>query len=274
MTPVTAILLAGSRPGGDPLADAFGAAAKALIPLAGEPMISRVAWVLLAHPRIGEVIVLAQADHPLTADPGTAWLADHPRVRFEHGGASVSDAIIEAIERLPGGYPFLVTTADHGLLDAAMLDAFIGPAETAGTDVAVAVVERRVLEAAYPGNRRTWLHFRGGSYSGANLFWFADARALGALRLWRGIEQQRKRGRAIVAAFGPAMLAGVALRLLTLGGALRRGGRRLGLTAAAIEMPMAEACIDIDKVEDHALATRILAARGDGAGPDIATFRA
>ena len=266
---VTALLLAGSRPGADPLASAFGVPAKALVPLAGEAMLSRVARALVGHPRIGRVIVLAQADHALTAGADTAWMADHPAISFEHGGDSVSAAAAAALERHPGAYAFLVTTADHGLLDAAMLDAFIGGAERSGADVAVAVVERRILEAAWPGNKRTWLKFRGGSYSGANLFWFASPRALNALNLWRTIEQQRKRGRAIVAAFGPLMLAAVALRLLTLQGALRRGGRRLGLTAAAVELPIAEACIDIDKVEDHALATEILAARAVQTSPQF-----
>lgn len=262
MSPITAILLAGSRPGVDPLAAGFGVSSKALVPLGGEAMVSRVARVLLAHPAIGRVIVLGQADHALTGQADTGWTVGEPRIAFEHGGDSVSAAVAEALERHPNGYPFLLTTADHGLLDAAMLDAFIGPAEQSGADVAVGVVERAVLEAAYPGNRRTWLKFRRGSYSGANLFWLASPRALNALGLWRTIEQERKRGRAIVAAFGPLMLAAVGLRLLSLQGALRQAGRRLGLSAAAVELPMAEACIDIDKAEDHALATRILAARG------------
>jgi GTP:adenosylcobinamide-phosphate guanylyltransferase len=232
-------------------------------------MLSRVAKALVEHSSIGSVIVLAQADHALMAHPDTAWMKDHPAIAFEAGGGSVSAAIADALERHPGRYPFLVTTADHALLDRAILDAFISPAARAGADLAFGMVERRVLEAAYPGNRRTWVHFRGGSYSGANLFWLASPRALNALRLWRTIEHQRKRGWAIIRAFGPLMLAAVALRLVTLSGALQLAGRRLRLTAAAIEIPIAEACIDIDKPEDHALATRILAARG----PDIATIR-
>jgi GTP:adenosylcobinamide-phosphate guanylyltransferase len=269
MAGVTALLLAGSRPGIDPLAAHFGTSSKALVPLAGEAMLSRVARALVEHPAIASVIVLAQGDHALMAHPDTSWMKDHPAIRFEAGGDSVSGAVAEALERHPGGYPFLVTTADHGLLDRAILDGFIGRAESLDVDLAFGMVERRVLEAAYPGNRRTWVHFRGGSYSGANLFWMASPAALNALGLWRTIEHQRKRGWAIIRAFGPLMLVAVALRIVTLAGALRWAGRRLGLRAATIEMPIAEACIDIDKVEDHVLATRILAARG----PDIATIR-
>jgi GTP:adenosylcobinamide-phosphate guanylyltransferase len=265
---LTALLLAGQRPGTDLLAAHFGMPLKALVPIAGEAMLSRVARTLVDHPAIARVIVLAQDPAALTADADTAWLAQHAAIAFETAGASVSGAIIDAVGRHPQGYPFLVTTADHPLLDAAMIDAFLAPARAAGTDIAVGLVEKRVLEAAYPGNKRTWLRFRGGAYSGANLFLLAAPPALAALNLWRTIEQQRKKGRAVIGAFGPLILLGVALRLFSLRSALIRAGHRLGLTAAAIEIPIAEACIDVDKPADHALASEILRAR------DIATIRA
>ena len=261
MTKLTALLLAGNRPGVDPLAAAFGASTKALVPIAGETMLSRVARTLVDHPAVGRVMILAQNPGALTAGPDTQWLESHSDILFEPAGASVSAAIADAVGRHADSYPFLVTTADHPLLDAAMIDAFVAPALAAHVDIAVGLVERRVLTAAYPGNRRTWLRFRGGAYSGANLFLLAEPPALHAINLWRSIEQQRKKGRAVIGAFGPLILLGVGLRLLTLQGALRRAGRRLGLTAAAIDIPIAEACIDVDKPADHALATEILTAR-------------
>lgn len=270
MSGITALLLAGQRPGTDLLAAAFGTPLKALVPIDGEAMLSRVARTLVDHPAIDRVIVLAQDSAALTDHPDTRWLERHDKILFEPAGTSVSGAIVDALAAHPGGYPFFVTTADHPLLDAAIIDAFLRPALRAATDIAVGVVERRVLEAAYPGNPRTWLRFRGGAYSGANLFLLTTPAALGALNLWRGIEQQRKKGRAVIGAFGPFMLAGVALRLFTLHGALARAARRLGLTAAAVEIPMAEACIDVDKPADHALASEILASRAR----DIATIRA
>ncbi len=268
MTPLTALLLAGSRPGVDPLAAAFSVPFKALVPVAGEAMLSRVARTLVDHPAIARVIVLAQAPGALTDHRDCQWLESHPKILFEPAGSSVSGAIADALDSHPQSYPFLVTTADHPLLDAAMLDAFLTPALATRADVAVGVVERRVLAAAYPDNRRTWLRFRGGAYSGANLFLLATPVAREAVDLWRTIEQQRKKGRAVIGAFGPVILLGAALRLFTLAGALRRAGRRLGLAAAAIEIPIAEACIDVDKPADHALAEAILATR------DLATIPA
>ena len=48
MTGLTALLLAGRRPGVDPLAATRGETLKALIPVAGTPMVARVAATLLA----------------------------------------------------------------------------------------------------------------------------------------------------------------------------------------------------------------------------------
>ena len=48
---MTAILLAGSRPGIDPLAAAASVAVKALVPICGRPMIDYVARALVDHPR-------------------------------------------------------------------------------------------------------------------------------------------------------------------------------------------------------------------------------
>ena len=169
---VTAILLAGARPIPDPLAVAAGVAVKPLVPVGGEPMINRPARALLDHPAIGDVIILTQRPDLFAADPATAWLAEHPRVRFEQGGQGIAASLLDLMARGVANYPLLLTTADHVLLDRAMLDQFV--AEAQGADIAVAMVERATLLARYPGSRRTWLKFRDGWWSGANIFWFGS----------------------------------------------------------------------------------------------------
>lgn len=254
---ITALLVAGRRPGIDPLAAHFGVADKALIHIAGEAMLSRVARTLVDHPAIGRVIVLAQEPERLIAT--IPWLAGHPKIDSRSGGSSVSEAIAAAIAANPAGYPFLLSTADNVLLDQPTLDAFIAGA--ANHDLAVGLVERAVLLARYPESRRTWLRFRAGAFSGANLFWFGTPKVDRVLTLWRTIEQQRKKARAVIRAFGPVMLAAVGLRLLTAEQAIARAGRRFGLDAVPVALPYAEACIDVDTPADHALATAILEQR-------------
>lgn len=259
-TPITAILLAGSRPTPDPLAVAAGVAIKPLAPVAGQPMINHPARALLAHPAVGQVIILTQSSAPFAADPATAWLTTHPQVRFEQSGAGIASSLLALLERGDVPFPILLTTADHVLLDSAMLDQFAQ--EAAGADIAVAMVERRILLARYPGSRRTWLKFRDGWWSGANIFWFGSDRARSIIALWQEVEQDRKKGWKIVSAFGPVALIGTLLRLLTLRGGIARIGRRFGLVARLVAMEKAEACIDADKPDDVVLIERIVAARG------------
>lgn len=259
MTQITALLLAGSRPGSDPLAQAAGVAVKPLAPVAGEPMINYPARALLAHPSVGQVVILTQTQELYCADPATAWLGEDPRVRFEQSGSGIASTLLNLLERPDLPFPLLVTTADHVLLDADMLDQFVAEAE--GADIAVAMVERATLLARYPSSRRTWLKFRDGWWSGANLFWFGSARARSVIALWQEVEQDRKKGWKILSAFGPVALLGALLRLSTLRGGIARIGRRFGLVARLVPMRKAEACIDADKVEDVTLIEQILADR-------------
>lgn len=256
---VTAILLAGARPIPDPLAIAAGVPVKPLAPVAGEPMINRPARALLDHPAIGQVIVLTQRADAFAADPATAWLGAHPRVRFERGGAGIASSLLALMEVGDLPFPLLLTTADHVLLDRAMLDQFI--AEATGADIAVAMVERASMLARYPQSRRTWLKFRDGGWSGANIFWFGSDKARSVIALWQEVEQDRKKGWKILSAFGPLALIGALLRISTLRGGMARVGRRFGLVARLVAMAQPEACIDADKQADVDLIEAILAGR-------------
>jgi GTP:adenosylcobinamide-phosphate guanylyltransferase len=245
---VPAILLAGSRPGTDPLAAAEGVRYKALVPVAGRPMIDRVARTLLDHPRISPVIVLVQDPSVFAETAATAWLASHPDVRLLPSGAGISQSLLDLIDGGVAGLPALVTTADNVLLSAAMIDDFLAGA--ADADIAVALVERRILLAAYPESRRTWLKFRDGWWSGANLFWLGSARARAVVAFWRSVEQDRKKGWRVLAAFGPFLLLASALRLISIRQGIALAGRRFGLKGRAVALPQPEACIDADKPED------------------------
>lgn len=256
---ITAIILAGSRPGVDSMAQAAGVAVKALIPVAGQAMLARVARTLADHDRIGRIIILAQKPDQLMRCTDMAWMAADDCVAFVTSGAGISSSLLALLEQGGAGYPLLVTTADNVLLTGAMIDSFLDGALSA--DLAVAMVERRVLLSRYPGSRRTWLKFRGGRWSGANLFWMANGKVKPLLNLWRGVEQDRKKGMKIVGAFGPLLLIGALLRLLNIHQAVARAGRRFDLDARIVPMPQAEACIDVDKPADKELVEMILAGR-------------
>ncbi len=254
MTGLTAIVLAGSRPGKDAFAASHGTDLKALIPVAGEAMVRRPVAALLASDRIAAVRVLAQQP-----DRIAAVLPADPRLTVGNSGATIAETLKTVCNDPATQWPVLLTTADHALLDKGMIDDFC--ARSVDADIAVAVVERGALLKRLPATRRTWIRFRGGAYSAANLFMLKSPKVAPAIALWRSVEQDRKKGWRLLSAAGPALLLGSVLRLLTLEQALRRIGRKLGLDVRAVEMANPLAAVDVDKPDDHALVEAILAGR-------------
>ena len=250
----TAVLLAGSRPQGDPLARSMMLGHKALIPVGGEPMILRPLRALLANRQVSDVVVLTQ--HPNDLRP---VLPDDPRVHLRASQATIAGTIAKLIADRTVDFPVLVTTADHALLDEKMIAEFTS--KGVGADLAIGVVERRPLIARFPQTNRTWLGFRGGSYSGANLFAFGSRRVLPAIGRWQSVEQDRKKGWRILAALGPALLLGAVLKLRTIHESAAAVGRKLGIDIRVVEMTDPIAAIDVDKRADHRLVEDILAGR-------------
>ena len=70
--PLTVLVLAGSRPGSDPLLDGTGLSSKALLPIAGTPMLVHVLSALEGMPGVDKVIVAAQDVEALPANPAIA----------------------------------------------------------------------------------------------------------------------------------------------------------------------------------------------------------
>ena len=260
----TTLVLAGQRPGVDRLAAHFGREAKALIPVAGEPMLSRVLRALAASPQIARIIVLAQDAPALLADPALKWTVSDARITPRVSGPTISGSVLDAVQDPAVGLPLLVTTADNVMLTPATIAEFIAGAGAGsdGRDVSVAMVERGRLEAAVGPNKRTWLAFRSGAYTGANLFALTGPGALNALRFWETVEADRKSVLRLAAHFGPVMMARLLLRRLTVEGALAAAGAKIGARAAPVLLSDGRMGVDVDKPEDHILAERLLAERG------------
>lgn len=251
----TAILLAGSRPGGDALAEARGVALKAGIEIAGTTMIARVAQTLLACPTIARIVVLTQRPDDLHG-----LLPLSPRIEIQRSGATIARTIKQFVETDAAPWPLFVTTADHALLGPDTVAAFLAAAEGAG-DVDLGVVSRAVVRRRFPDNRRTWIGFGDGDFTGANLFALKGPRALGALDWWADVEQDRKKGWRLVAKLGPWLLVRALLRAIALQGALDAAGKRLGVHIRAVQLSDPLAAVDVDKPADLELATAVLEGR-------------
>lgn len=250
----TAVILAGQRPGVDPLASAFGESFKALVPVSGGPMVARVVETVLNVPAISKVVILCQRPEAISA-----VLPDDTRLSYVESRSGISQSILGVAGTEAAPWPLFVTTADHPLLTPEMIIYFLEA--SAGTDVAVGMVERATILATYPDNKRTWIKLHGGAWSGANLFALSSQAARKALTLWVSAEKDRKQLFKLFWHFGPVIALRAITRTISLEVGIAALGRRLGLSARAVPLPFAEAAIDVDKLSDHEQVEKILATR-------------
>ena len=250
----TAILLAGSRPGRDPFAEQFGTDMKALIAVCGEPMVRRPIRALLQSEKVGSVIVLGQSVERI-ADV----VPSDARLMFRRSEGTIAETMLGFCNDPETPWPLLVTTADHALLDSGIVAEFLTRAK--GADLAVGIVESGILMKRFPNSKRTWLKFRGGAFTGANLFAIDSPKAAPVIELWRSVEQDRKKGWRLISLLGPLTLAATALRLFSIDQVLGRLGRKLGLRLKAVRLSNPMAGVDVDKPCDLSLVEAVLQGR-------------
>ena len=257
---LTALILAGSRGPDDPVARLANQQYKAFVPVAGVPMLLRVIRTLRQMPAVGRIAVCLDPAALAGADGALLDEIKASGIQLIAPGATPSGSVQRALAELEGPLPLLVTTADHPLLTPAMV-AHFRAAVPGNADVAVAVAPASIIRQAYPDSVRTFYRFAGEGYSGCNLFLLQGAAATKAAIFWSDMERHRKRPWRLIAAIGPLTLCRFLFGRLTLAAAMRRLSGIIGATVMAVEMPFAEAAIDVDKPSDLALAERILMQR-------------
>lgn len=252
---VDVLVLAGRRRGeADPLALVDNVAHKALLVAGGKPLIRRVAEALKGSGRVARIKIAAPED--VRAAIGEA-LKGFDRWEFVDAANSPANTALSAIEALTGDEALLVTTCDHALLTGEMIRSFLDQAGNCAA--AAACVDRTVYEARFPKSRRTFVRLKDLSFSGANLFWFAGAKARGLADFWRRLEAKRKNPAAMAREIGIFTALAYACGQMTKAGLEKTIRRKTGVDARLVPLAMAEAAIDVDKPEDLALVRSILA---------------
>jgi len=254
----TAVILAGSRRADDPVASVFGYQYKALVPIAGQPMVSRVVDALVASKSVKSIVIVFDNSESLYAScPELLIAADKVEISVISCGTSICDSLANVIKTTGTSWPYLVTTADHALLTPQMVDEFCTDA-FGKSGLAVGLVEKKYLDAKHPNSKRTYLPFRETDLSGANLFAFMQPQAMNAIEFWRKVERKRKKPWKLFAAFGWINFLGFLMKRFTVDQAFDRASVRLGASVRAIRLPYAEAAIDVDSPKDFVQVSEIL----------------
>ena len=258
---MNALILAGSRGPDDPMAKAAGVSHKALAPVAGVPMLLRVAEALQQTGRFQRLYVCIE--EPRRWCFACAGLEAMHRARLLEtipAAESPAASVAVALKHIDLSQPLLITTADHPLLTAAILQRFLDFAPL-NCDLAVALAPAEIVSAAYPGAIRTFYRLGKKRYCGCNLFLARTREVAEIAAYWRKLEAYRKSPLKLIWKVGPLALIKVLLGAMSVEDAFAHLSRKAGGVIKAVELPIAEAAIDVDKPADLELAERILAAR-------------
>jgi CTP:molybdopterin cytidylyltransferase MocA len=242
------------------MAKAAGVSHKALLPVAGVPMLLRVVEALRALPGVARIYVCIEDARVISGVPALAELERDGALEIVPAAESPAASVAAALSRIDLGQPLLVTTGDHPLLTPAILQRFVQAAPQA-CDLAVALAPADVVAAAYPGAIRTFYRLGKRRFSGCNLFLVRSANATRAADFWRRMETHRKRPLRLIWEVGPLALVRVLLGLMNAEQAFAYLSRKAGAVIRHVELPIAEAAVDVDKPADLELVERIFAGR-------------
>lgn len=260
-TQLTALVLAGTRPGGDPFAVEMGVPYKAMVPVGGQPMLGRVLSALRQSQYIGRIVISGMEPEAVRRHPDLGRLCDDPRLSFRTGANTPALSVVEAIDSADCAPPVLVTTGDHALLSTEMIDAFCRGALGAGTDIAVGIVDAAIVQAQYPEVKRTFTPFREGSYKGTNLFALLTPNSRQAPLTWRTVEEYRKQPWKMVRYLGLVPLVRFLLRRMTLHDAIGLIAQKMNASIGIVRLPFPEAALDVDNTGHKAVAEEIVRRR-------------
>ena len=254
----TAVVLAGDRTPDDPVARIAGVSCKALVPVAGTPMVMRVLEALDLARDVAARVLCGPSRTAVDEHADLKALIESGAVQWMEPQSTPSLSAYEAMRVIPEASPILLTTADHALLTPRILDFFCSGALLQRCDVVVGLAAHDLVESAFPGVGRTVIQFQEGGYCGCNLYAFLTPRARAAAAFWQRIERQRKTPWRLIGTLGLIPVLRYAAGRLRIRDGLAGISRRLSLRVGAVIMPFPEAAVDVDKVSDLALVEKIL----------------
>lgn len=258
--PVTVILLAGQRAGVvNPLAARAGVSHKCLAPIRGKPLIAHVLDTVTGLPDVREVRVSLEPEaHEEVAKIAAAFADRGVPIALVPNKRNIVDSVHAAAGEDAG--PFLITTADNVLLTRAA----IGQVRERLTrfDGVLALARKASVLAAHPEGQRGFYRFRDDEYANCNIYALADRKALEAgAEIFRGGGQFMKSVWRMIKAFGPINILMLRLGAYDREEAMRRLGRRLGMTIEATEFTDGSLAIDVDNERTYRVCEEILAGR-------------
>jgi NDP-sugar pyrophosphorylase family protein len=255
---VAAVVTAGWMPTEDhPLAEACAGRPKALIPIAGKPMIAHVVDALVGSRYTEHIVIVALDPHADVRFPAEVDYLPGP------GGpmANTEVGLAYAFETFTDLDAVLVCSSDVPTITSAIVDSFIGECFTTDHEVYYSLVEQGVMEARFPAAKRTYFRLRDGCFAGGDIGLVRAGASFSQKQLWEELSRSRKSVLRQVRLFGFGTLVRFLTRRLSIADAERRAYEALGIRGRGVPCPYAEVGMDVDKPAQLEIVRRDLEAR-------------
>ncbi|SDF00841.1 nucleotidyltransferase family protein [Sporolituus thermophilus] len=237
-----AIILAGGQ-NAEPLRQVSAQPYEAMIDIAGKPMVTFVAEALAACPQVGRIFVVGPARE--LANCGLP-----PSAVVVEGGRTIVETISRGMAALGHERKVLVVTADIPLVTPEAIQDFLAQCSRVEADLYYPIVRREDNERYYPGNKRTYVRFREGTYTGGNIFLVNPAIVPRCMAVAERIIENRKNPFKLCCLLGWSFVFKFIFGRLMLPEVEKRVAAMLGITGAVIESRYPELGIDVDKPSD------------------------
>ncbi len=241
---MNAIVTAGGIPQpGDPLYSYSNGDSKALIDVAGKPMVQWVLDALGDAKMVDEVILIGlSAKSGLTCKKPIHYISNQGRML-----ANIVSGVNKSLELNPKGEYVLIVSADIPALKGGMVDWLVKTSMQTKEDIYYGVCPRDVMESRFPTSKRTYTKLSDMEVCGADINIVHYTMATEHLDTWEQLIGNRKSPLRQAAIIG----LGTAFKYLTgqynLNDLVEAVTRRIGITGRAIIWDHAEPCMDVDK---------------------------
>lgn len=241
---MNAIVIAGGIPlPEDPLYIYTEGRSKAMLDIAGKPMVQWVLDALSASQKVDNVIVIGVSEKlGLNCAKPTHYLSNQGQML-----ANIVAGVEKSLEINPEKEYVLVVSSDIPGLRGEMVDWLVEQVEQTPADIYYGVIPREVMDKRYPNSKRTWTRLKEMEVCGADINACHVSMATEHLDLWEDLIGNRKSPLKQILAVGWDTALLLILRKLTVEELVHRVAERLGIKGKAILWPWAEAGMDVDK---------------------------
>ncbi len=239
-----AIVTAGGIPNPeDPLYKFLKGDAKALVDVAGKPMIQWVLDALNAAQQVDEIILIGlSAKTELVSAKPIHYIPNQGRML-----ANIVAGVNKARELNKKTEYVLVASSDIPALKGEMVDWLISKCMETKDDLYYGVCPRDVMEARFPGSNRTYTRLKDIELCGADIHVTHVRMATEHLDLWERLIGGRKSPMQQASIVGFATLWKYLTRSATLDELVEHVCKRIGIKGRVIIWEHAEPAMDVDK---------------------------